>query len=52
VSRGAVRVLRSIADGYVLEIGNRDDVVRVPVSRRQVARVRRWLRGEDPDGPA
>ncbi len=52
VSRGAVRALRSGVDGYELEIRHRDGPVRVPVSRRQIARVRRWLRGEDPDGPS
>jgi two-component system, LytTR family, response regulator LytT len=52
VSRAGVRVLRSTGEGYVLEIGHRDEVVRVPVSRRQISRVRRWLRGEDPDGLA
>jgi DNA-binding LytR/AlgR family response regulator len=51
VSRSVVRALRSLGDGYVLEIGHRDGVVRVPVSRRQTARVRRWLRGEDVRGP-
>jgi DNA-binding LytR/AlgR family response regulator len=51
VSRAGVRALRSTDEGYVLDIGHRDDVVRVPVSRRQISRVRRWLRGEDPDGP-
>jgi DNA-binding LytR/AlgR family response regulator len=47
VSRAAVRMLRCNGDGHVLELDHRGGLVHVPVSRRQTARVKRWLRGED-----
>lgn len=49
VALSAVTALRPVGAGHVIVLGNGPGAMRVPVSRRQVARVRRLLRDE-PDG--